>query len=224
LNQNPHPPLLFCNSPIPESLTATIVGLTLSATLSWGPHIKRIARYAKRALALLYRARPFITRPALATLYKSHVRSRMEYLGPIWQGGSDDQLKALDVIQNKAVRIIGPGHCHNIKDLAHRRDVSGLCFMHRLIYGTAPSGVLDLTPPRAAPTRTTRQTPDFLQDPGTCRNNYWPLSCVPYYTRQFNRALRQHPHVQNQSSLQPFKKSVNNISLFLNKNWQNYVP
>jgi hypothetical protein len=209
-NSNPHPTLSFCNTPIPESRTVKIVGLTLSTTLSWGPHISRIAKRAKQSIILLYRARPYASPSALLTIYKSHIRSRMEYLSPIWMGGPINKLAILDGIQKKAERIIGKEHCTSLQVLDHRRKVSGLCFMHRLIHNTAPAGVRSLTPPRAAPparqTRRASNAPTLLQEPEMSKVDYWRLSCVPYVTRIFNTLPAS---TQSLSSLQPFKKSAN---------------
>ena len=40
-------------------------------------------------------------------IYKSHVRSRMEYCCPIWMGASASSLALLDRVQAKAAKIIG---------------------------------------------------------------------------------------------------------------------
>ena len=44
---------------------------------------------------------------ALATIYKSFVRSQLEYCCPIWMGGGDVVLRRLDRIQTRAIRIMG---------------------------------------------------------------------------------------------------------------------
>ena len=220
-NPNPHPLLRFGESVLPEAATAKVVGLTFSSNLSWLPHINTIAKHANKAISILTRARKFLTTAALASIYKSHVRSRMEYLSPIWSGaltkstlGHDTAPDRLDRIQTRAAKLIGPEEAIKLHELSHRRGVSGLCFIHRLLHGTAPSAVLDLLPPRApAPTRPSRHsnkaggTPFFARPSARQTDNMsWINSCVPLFTRTFN-ALP--PAIQSIPSLQAFKVAAN---------------
>lgn len=209
---NPHPPLNFCSSPIPEGVTFKVVGLTFSYTLSWNSHINAICKKANSALSLLYRARPYLSRTALAKIYKSHIRSRMEYCSPIWTGSPETVLRKLDKVQKRAERILGKSEAIKLELLAHRRGVSGLCFMHRIINKTAPIAVHDLCQSLAAPpTRSTRfnnKTSNYLT-PFTIKRtdpNYWTRSCIPLFTDIYNSL----PHsVQATPKLQPFKELAN---------------
>ena len=137
--RNPHPAVSFCGSVLSEAAQVKIVGITITPTLSWSPHVSLVAKNANRAIALLRRARPFLLPSALSTVYKSHVRSRMEYCCPVWMGASVTALKLLDNVQSKATRLIGPSASvsHQLQSLAHRRGVSGFCLMHRLLHKTA---------------------------------------------------------------------------------------
>jgi hypothetical protein len=215
-NPNPHPPILFHDTAIPESPAVTVVGLTVSNNLSWGPHIARISRNGKMALSLLSRLRPFLSNKALSSIYKSHIRSRLEYLGPIWSGAAPSQLTALDSIQNRAVRIFGAVEGIKLQCLAHRRGVSSLCFLHRLLNKTAPQAVLDLAPPRAPkPSRVTRNSaraPAYLVSATVRRNDpaYWINSCINIATTAFNSL---HPDCQKEKNLQRFKKHANASTL-----------
>jgi hypothetical protein len=215
-NPNPHPPILFHDTAIPESAAVTVVGLTVSNNLSWGPHIARISRNGKMALSLLSRLRPYLSKKALASIYKSHVRSRLEYLGPIWSGAAPTQLAALDRIQARAIRIFGAEEGIKLQYLAHRRGVSSLCFLHRLLNKTAPQAVHNLAPPRAPePSRVTRNSaraPAYLASATVRRNDpaYWINSCINIATAAYNSL---HPDCQKEKNLQPFKKQANASTL-----------
>jgi hypothetical protein len=56
---------------------------------------------SSRKMGILRRGR-FLPKSALTTLYKSCVRSSLEYAAPVWQGAAKSHLAKLDSIQNKA--------------------------------------------------------------------------------------------------------------------------
>ena len=134
----PHPHLVFCGRTLPESLSFKVVGLTFTCKMSWNKHISNIAKSASRALSHLYRARNVVSRRTLSMIYKSHVRSRMEYCCPIWMGASASSLALLDRVQAKAAKIIGHAEAIELQSLAHRRGVAALSAMHRIVHHTAP--------------------------------------------------------------------------------------
>jgi hypothetical protein len=216
--KNPHPSLTFGSATLPESACAKIVGLTIASNLSWLPHIQRIGNHANKAVSILHRARNFLSKAALASVYKSHVRSRMEYLSPIWSGAlpKSATLDCLDKIQARAAKLVGPDEAFKFQELAHRRGLSGLCFVHRILHKVAPDSVLDLLPaPAPAPARATRRssrpggTPFFAQPTGSARlvdSDSWLLSCVPLFVHAFN-ALPD--RIQKLPSLQNFKCTAN---------------
>lgn len=86
----------------------------------------------------------------------------MEYCGPVWQGATKTALKKLDFIQSKACRFLDTKDdvClnFNLDSLQHRRTVSGLCQIYRMVSGVAPSRVCGLLPPYDAKNRDSRLT------------------------------------------------------------------
>lgn len=169
------------------------------------------------ALSLLSRLRPYLSNQALASIYKSHIRSRLEYLGPIWAGARPTQLAKLDRIQKRAVHIFGEQEGLKLHILAHRRGVSSLCFLHRLHNRTAPHSVLDLAPgrvtaPRRASTRKSTGPPDFFTT-ATVKSTdaaYWTKSCINIATNAYNSLPL---NCQEETNLQRFKKQANLTSL-----------
>ena len=210
----PHPPLFFYGKSIPERPKVKIVGLTITDTLCWSKHIRNIAAKARWSLSYLRSAKRVLSGPAVAVIYKSHIRSLMEYACPIWMGGLKADLALLDKIQLRAVSLIGPTHCSNIQLLAHRRGVAGLCVMHRLVYGVAPHALHDLLPSPAPPVRTSSRLRNsrttninFFTPPDRRLPNYYLNSMIPKLTMAWNRELS----IDQQSirSLQAFKLRVN---------------
>jgi hypothetical protein len=211
----PHPPLFFYGKPIPERPKVKIVGLTISDNLNWKTHINNIAHKAAWAVSYLRRASRIVSSKALATIYKSHIRSVMEYACPIWMGGPKESLDRLDRVQAKAVKLIGAEHSLNIQELAHRRAVAGFCVMHRLVHRAAPVALHDLCPAR--PTTQLRRSARHSNSHTTnidffIPNPYnmpatWTRSMVPLFTTAWNRRLS--PDLQRLESLQIFKSEVN---------------
>ena len=211
----PHPHLVFCGRTLPESLSFKVVGLTFTCKLSWNMHIDNIAKAASRAISFLHRARSVLSRPQLSTIYKSHVRSRMEYCSPIWTGASATSLVKLDRIQARAAHMIGPSQAILLSSLAHRRSVAALCAMHRIVHGTAPAPLLPLCPTRAPTRRRTRASaahPTVFVPPHIVATTatYWMRSFIPSMTVAWNALPSA---VQSDKDIRSFKTSVNNLSL-----------
>lgn len=226
----PHPPLSFCGTRLKEARKFKIVGLTFSHNLSWQRHLDNVVLNARRSLSILYRSKPFLPDRTLATIYKSHIRSRMEYCSPLWTGaGSAAQLSKLDAVQAKAIKSFGQEEGSKLQSLSHRRGVAGLCAMHRLVHNTAPEAVSDLCPARASASApaaprgrrscaskyTSNPNSNFLVPPKETSTSplYWQRSFIPLFTKEFN-ALP--PAIQSITSLKSFKQKVNNSVTFIN--------
>jgi len=209
LMEHPHPPIFFGGARLTESASIKMVGLTVSATLSWSVHIRKTAAHASRAVALLRRAKPFLSRATLCTIYKTFVRSRMEYCSPLWMGAPASALRLLDRVQARAVKIMGKKTVFTLQYLSHRRGVSAMCLLHRILHGAAPPPLLDLCPPRAPPRRSTRANPPFFALPPTKRTDakFYARSFLPLLSSFFNSSIP--PHLQAETRLQPFKEAVN---------------
>jgi len=215
---NPHPPLAFDRSPLKEGHSLKLVGLTFSPTLSWKPHLKKVVRSARHSFYMIKRLRKYLSNAPLANIYKSHVRSHMEYCCPIWSGasGCQKELRELDQIQHRAVKLMGRSPAaDNIVALEHRRVVAGLCVLHRIHHQKAPVAVHDLCPDRAPPrTRPTRKssrvTAKYFAPPSIRKNkasDAWSSSFIPKFTAKWNELTED---IQNITDLQSFKRQVNN--------------
>ena len=147
-NPNPHPPIVFNGCTLGEASSFKLTGLTFTPTLSWKKHISNVYLHANRNIALLRRASLVLKGPALATIYKSHIRSRLEYCSPIWMGNANTALAKLNKIQDRASRILGNHEALRLQSLHHRRVVSGMCILHRIIKKTAPAALHFLCPAR----------------------------------------------------------------------------
>ena len=142
----------------------------------------------------------------------------MEYCGPVWQNASETVLRKLDTIQRRACKIIGKDSGvipeRNMHSLQHRRDVSALCQMHRMISGIAPENVIGLLPPYVEPNRISRyvvQNHHLQLNVSRSKTEHHRNSLVPRYSKLWN--ILPHKCIYNQrgelGSLQAFKVNVN---------------
>ena len=95
--------------------------------------------------------------------------------------------------------------------LSHRRGVSAMCLLHKILHGAAPPPMLDLCPPRAPPRRSTKQTHLLLScaPPHTKRTEtqFYARSFLPLLSSFFNSSIP--PNLQAETRLQPFKEAIN---------------
>ena len=72
---------------------------------------------------LLHRAQRFLTPESILYLYKSTIRSCMEYCSHIWGGAPrSHRLDLLERVQKRVVSLVGFGLSAGLQALSHRRD------------------------------------------------------------------------------------------------------
>ena len=151
----------FLGENLKSSNDIKLLGVLINKTLNWSTHVDKIAKRAEQYLGILCKAKKFLEPVGLATLYKTRVRSVMEYCGPVWHGASQGSLSKLDTIQHRACKLLGVNSsiCPelNLYSLSHRRNVSGLCQLHRMVSRIAPEDVCDLLPTFVQPSRYSRR-------------------------------------------------------------------
>ena len=74
-----HPPLFLNNCLIAEVSSLKILGFVFDSSFTWGPHVDMIVSRAKQRLAQLCRLSPILDPAGLSIMYKSFIRSCLEY-------------------------------------------------------------------------------------------------------------------------------------------------
>ena len=101
-----------------------------------------MSKTAGQWLGLLRRISPYILHAQRAIIYKSMIRSKMEYASSAWIGATPTSLGQLDSIQNRAKRVIGlptnEYEDHRMQPSSHRRAVGAATFFYRMFYKEAP--------------------------------------------------------------------------------------
>jgi hypothetical protein len=100
------PTLRFLDEDLHPANSIKLLGININDKLNWGEHVDKLAKRAGQRLGILRKARHILPTSALATSYKTRVRSGMEYCSPIWQNAPCTALNKLDTIQWKAIRCI----------------------------------------------------------------------------------------------------------------------
>ena len=179
------------NSTIDNSTSINILGVKLKKNLSWTDHILNIYKTASQKLGLLYKTRPYFTDSQLLKIYKSHIRSQVEYCSPVWDGGGFVALGLLDKIQNRAIRLIDNTNItDNIPSLKLRRDIASLSLFYRYYHHQSSDEIHSIVPPNTEPRRITRHTSAMhrfsVTPPPTPRTSSFKNSFIPKVVNLWN--------------------------------------
>ena len=93
--------------------TVRDLGITVSEDLSWAPHINIICDKARQMLAWVFSVFHTRSTEVMLTLFKSLVRSILEYCSPLWNTFKVAEIQELECVQRTFTsRIDGLQHLH----------------------------------------------------------------------------------------------------------------
>ena len=110
--------------------SAKILGVTISADLTWNAHVNNTVSKASKRLYMLYQLkRAGVDQRDLVRIYMSVIRPVLEYAAPVWSTSMPGYLSdKIETIQKRAMRTIFPGMDYddilaslNVQTLADRR-------------------------------------------------------------------------------------------------------
>lgn len=212
-----HPSLQFFGTTLEEVEDIELLGISINRNLSWSSVINKMVSSASQRLGLLRRASPYLDTSQKAMIYKSMVRSVMEYSSCAWMGATPTSLSQLDAVQKRAMRIIGittddlNSNSTNIQPLCHRRAVGALSLFHRMYHGNAPDLLCELLPePHVIDPRLRRSVRTHhlaVAVPGSNLVGH-RRSFLPYTSSLWNSLPVQVASIEN---FQSFKREVNNF-------------
>ena len=102
-----------------EKSSFKMLGLTFSSKLDWGSYLISVAKTATKKIGALVRSMKFLSPEVALYLYKSTIRSCMEYCCHVWAGGPSCYLELLDKLQKQICRLVGPSLAASLELLAH---------------------------------------------------------------------------------------------------------
>ncbi len=97
---------LFINGvPIEQVTHVKLLGVMLDNTLSWSKHIDNIVSVGK-GIAVARKCSAFIPSSLLKDVVQSLVLSHLEYCPMVWSSALEKHLKKLQMVQNRAARLV----------------------------------------------------------------------------------------------------------------------
>ena len=98
--------LSFGSNVVPLSESICNIGVTFDTSLSFDKHINNISRDCNFYLRNLHRIKTFLNQDTLLTLIHAMITSRVDYCNSIFTGLPKKHLKKLQLILNRAARLI----------------------------------------------------------------------------------------------------------------------
>ena len=123
-----------------------MLGLTFSSKLDWGSYIISIAKTASKIIGALIPSMKFLSPEVAPYLYKSTIRTCMEYCCHVSDIAPSCYLELLDKLLKQLCRTVGPSLATSLEPLAHRRNVASLILFYRYYFGRCSSELAQLVP------------------------------------------------------------------------------
>lgn len=129
------------------------LGVTVTDTLSWNPHIQNIVSKANKLLGLLKRTCPLLPDANVRrSLYLSIVKSQLSYATVVWSPHHIYLKLKIERVQRRATRWILKERLHessykerliklNMLPLCYDREIKDLIFFYNCLYGISPIDV-----------------------------------------------------------------------------------
>ena len=132
------------------SPTETIrdLGILISSDLSWSPHIENITDNARKMSSWIQSVFESRDEEAMMTLYKSIVRSSVEYGCPLWTPSKVEDIVKIEQIQrNYTSKISGYTNLHywdrlkglKLMSLQRRRERYCILHLHKILHSAVPN-------------------------------------------------------------------------------------
>ena len=124
------------------------LGVIVSSDLSWSPHVNTIASRARSVAAWVLSAFSARDRLTMLTLYKSLVRSHLEYCCPLWNPDKLSDIQQLEGVQRTFTsKICGVNNLDywsrlkalNLMSLQRRRERYIIIHMWKILHGLSPN-------------------------------------------------------------------------------------
>ena len=82
------------------------LGIIIDSTLSWKAHLSNLSKKLSRTIGVMYKLRPFVNLQIMKNIYHSLFYSHLIYGIQVWGNACDTHLKAIQMLQNRVVRLI----------------------------------------------------------------------------------------------------------------------
>ena len=126
------------------------LGVNMSEELSWSPHINMMVDQARQIASWVLGVFKERSKPVMIQLYKSLVRSRVEYCCPLWNPTKIADIKAIESIQRHFTRRISGiknmNYWERLKELRlsslqRRRERYTIIHVWKILHGICPNDI-----------------------------------------------------------------------------------
>ena len=126
------------------------LGVTISSDLSWGPHIDNITDSARKMCSWILSVFESRDETVMMTLYKSLVRSRLEYCSALWSSGKVEDIMKIEAIQRMFTsKINGYSDLEywdrlkylKLMSLQRRRERYIILHLYKILHNSAPNDI-----------------------------------------------------------------------------------
>lgn len=188
-------PTYFLNNvSLPPTDCYKYLGVNITSNLSWDIHIEYVTSNASRMLGYLRRNFSTVPSTVKLMLYKTLVRSKLEYACAIWDPSQSSLIITLEAVQNRAARFILSNYSRhssvtsmkrtlNLPDLSLRRKCSRLNLFHKIYHYNQVLKLALFSPPCYVSARTDHL---FKVSLPLCRTNLYHDSFVPRTSAEWN--------------------------------------
>ena len=208
-----HPNLYFDGSIVQKSSAQKHLGVILDEKLSFNQHLKYVIDKASKGIGVLRKLRFYIPRSSLLTIYKSFIRSHLDYADVIYdQPYNASFCEKIESIQYNAALAMTGAIRGTSKDklykelgleyLSLRRWSRRLCLFYKILNNKSPLYMQNLVPcpNNLLITRNRHQIPFIF-----CRTEAFSNSFYPYCIKEW-RILN--PNIRQSETFDQFKRSI----------------
>lgn len=98
--------ICFGDVKITRVLESKYLGLIINHNLNWLPHIQMVKNKVSKFIGVLYRISNYVSSATKLKIYYAYVHSQLTYLNTIWGSACDKNIKLIQVLQNKCMKIV----------------------------------------------------------------------------------------------------------------------
>ena len=123
----PSPQLYLNSTELVQVTSYKYLGVIITNTLSWHPHITAICKKTRKQIGLLYRnLYQHSSSNTLLKLYLTKIRPHLEYTSPVWDPFCLGEIDELENVQKFALRMCLKSWSMDFKELLETAQIPSL--------------------------------------------------------------------------------------------------
>ena len=187
INKIDHPLLYFNENLVKSSSTQNHLGTMLDTKLDFSLHLKNVQNKVNKTIGLLCKLQDTLPRTSLITIFKSFIRSHLDYGDIIYDRAYNTSFhQNIESIQyNAALAITGAVRGTSreklyqelgFESLQQRRWYRKLCCLFKIIKNQSPSYLFQLVPSPNIRyfSRNSKNIPNFVQNMAFLKTHFSP--------------------------------------------------